>query len=253
MGQDVPERLYSAYQLADLLGVLPSEVTAWIQRGALPFQDCPDGSPRIPEHALVAFLKQRGFDLRLLLGQSESGGGNRAGDAADNQRRIEVRALGSARPEQSDAGERGRRVDDAEVIDAEVRADEPAAAATASDAPAEPPMPIDLPATQIIDAIIQEAVRRQVGAVHLEESASGLQLRLRIGQELRTKPHFAQRLPRAMQLRLLERLQQLAGMQDGQARGRFVRRVGHARVEASVSALAKPTGWQFVLELLVNS
>ena len=61
------ERLFSPYQLADLLGVTAADILGWVNKGWLPSQRHADGSLRIPEKALVKFLRDRGIPIENLL------------------------------------------------------------------------------------------------------------------------------------------------------------------------------------------
>ena len=64
------ERLFTAYQIADLLGATPGVVAGWIQVGRLESQRLPDGQVRISERQLVRFLKQEGIDMEQILAKS---------------------------------------------------------------------------------------------------------------------------------------------------------------------------------------
>jgi type II secretory ATPase GspE/PulE/Tfp pilus assembly ATPase PilB-like protein/predicted transcriptional regulator len=61
-GKTMPERLFSTYQVADLLGATPGAVVEWIQKGLLPVQHLPNGPLRISESSLIQFLRNRGSD-----------------------------------------------------------------------------------------------------------------------------------------------------------------------------------------------
>jgi type II secretory ATPase GspE/PulE/Tfp pilus assembly ATPase PilB-like protein len=63
----MPERLFTAYQVADLLDATPGAVVEWIQKGWLPVQRLPDGPLRISEEGLIRFLKQRGVDIEKIM------------------------------------------------------------------------------------------------------------------------------------------------------------------------------------------
>ncbi len=63
----MPERLFTTYQVADLLGATPGAVVEWIEKGWLPVQRLPDGPLRVSERGLVQFLKGRGVDLETIL------------------------------------------------------------------------------------------------------------------------------------------------------------------------------------------
>jgi len=61
------QRLFSTYQVADLLGATPGTVMQWMQKGWLPYQRMPDGPVRISERDLVTFLRGRGINMEDLL------------------------------------------------------------------------------------------------------------------------------------------------------------------------------------------
>ncbi len=66
----MPEKLYSLYQVADLLGATPATVTEWMRKGWLPFMRLPDGPIRISEDVLMHFLDQRGVDVEAVLSKT---------------------------------------------------------------------------------------------------------------------------------------------------------------------------------------
>jgi general secretion pathway protein E len=66
----MPEKLYSLYQVADLLGATPATVTEWMRKGWLPFMRLPDGPIRISEDVLMHFLDQRGVDIEAVLSKT---------------------------------------------------------------------------------------------------------------------------------------------------------------------------------------
>lgn len=70
----MPERLFSAYQVADLLGVSALEVAQWIQKGTLEVQRLPDGPLRIREKSLIQFLKLQGVDIQGLIAKLDRDG-----------------------------------------------------------------------------------------------------------------------------------------------------------------------------------
>ena len=71
----MPTRLFTAEQIAALLGAAVGDVTRWMRKGWLPFQKLPDGPVRISERGLLAFLKDRGIDISEIaarIGEQES-------------------------------------------------------------------------------------------------------------------------------------------------------------------------------------
>ena len=57
------QRLYTLFQVADLLGSTLGEVESWISKGWLPCRQMPEGSVRVSEEGLVRFLESQGIDL----------------------------------------------------------------------------------------------------------------------------------------------------------------------------------------------
>ncbi len=64
------ERLYNTHQVADLLGVNPTAVVEWMQKGWLPFQRLPAGGVRVSEKGLVTFLKNQGIDIESVMAKA---------------------------------------------------------------------------------------------------------------------------------------------------------------------------------------
>lgn len=76
-------RLFSTEQVAELLGAAPGDVSGWIARGWLPVKRLPDGQVRVSERSVVAFLKDRGIDIKALMAKAilKEGGGEARGEA----------------------------------------------------------------------------------------------------------------------------------------------------------------------------
>ncbi len=64
------ERLFTAYQVADILGRPRREVQGWIESGELASQRLDDGTVRISEKHLVRFLRRQGVDMEALMAQT---------------------------------------------------------------------------------------------------------------------------------------------------------------------------------------
>ncbi len=64
------ERLYNTHQVADLLGVSPTAVVEWMQKGWLPFQRLSAGGVRVSEKGLVTFLKNQGIDIESVMAKA---------------------------------------------------------------------------------------------------------------------------------------------------------------------------------------
>ena len=61
------ERLFTAYQVADLLGTTWDVVAGWIRADRLSSQRLPGGSLRVSERQLVEFLQQEGIDIEQIM------------------------------------------------------------------------------------------------------------------------------------------------------------------------------------------
>lgn len=64
------ERLFTAYQVADILGRTRGEVQAWIEDGKLASQRLDDGTVRISEKQLVRFLRAQGIDMEAIMAET---------------------------------------------------------------------------------------------------------------------------------------------------------------------------------------
>jgi general secretion pathway protein E len=90
------ERLFSTFQIAQLLGATLEVVNQWVDSGALSPCRMPDGTVQITESALVSFLTGQGIDLgQLLAGVEEP-------EPATSSETLPVRQLESPKPEPSD-------------------------------------------------------------------------------------------------------------------------------------------------------
>ena len=227
------ERLYDVPQAANLLGATPADVWHWIERGWLPAERLPEGSTRISESGLVRFLKDRGIDLAEIVAQT---------------------MLKEAPPADPPAAP-------AEPAAPSGPADPaaPAAARTAGGngqgaaAPAETPGRTDT-AAQVIEAILDDAVRRSAEAVHLEPLADGLTLSLRIDGVLHAKPNFRDRMPQGIGPRLVERLKVLAHLDVSESHrpqsGAFAGAAGGRDVEFRVATFPTIHGEKAVVRVV---
>jgi len=238
------ERLYSTYQVADLLGATPGQVVEWMQKGWLPFQRLADGPVRITQHGLVTFLKRQGIDIESVMAKSvmrqeqsraaalgDVGGGDSSG--AERRLLIGSDSDASAEPDGT-GGQAGEPAlsDEVAGAQAEVPAD--------SHADASPQA-----AAQVALAILDDAVRRRATHVHLERLHGGLSLRLRIDGVLHEKLNFAARLPEAVAPALIEQFKSMAG--PGAAA--FERTVQGRRVEFRIACLEALHGEKIVLRV----
>ena len=90
------ERLFTAYQIADLLDTTPGEVARWIHTGRLEARSLPGGTMRISEQQLVAFLKQEGVDLEQIMAQAVEGKASAGATAPAGEPQGVYRTVGSA-------------------------------------------------------------------------------------------------------------------------------------------------------------
>ncbi len=65
------EKLYTARQVADLLGYSPGHVEEWLRAGWLESKRLPGGETAVSERGLVRFLRDRGIDLEAVLAEAE--------------------------------------------------------------------------------------------------------------------------------------------------------------------------------------
>lgn len=183
----MPERLYTAYQVTNLLGVTLAEVVGWMQRGRLVFQRLPDGAVRIPGKALIRFLKREGIDLETIV-------------AKFALREEEPMPAG-------DLHEQTLRLPVTEGVSEGFASTSPSSGQT-EDA-----------ASQVAEAILRNAVAKRVSGVHLESRQDGLALRVRIDGTLHDKVNFKARLPKALAPQLIAHFKSLAGV-DAEERQR---------------------------------
>ena len=178
------ERLYSARQVADLLGVSSIDVNQWIHSGLLEAEQLA-GDIRVSERGVVRFLRDLGIDLgsvlRVALEQEAERGAESATGAAES-------AL--------------------ETPDAEPRP--PDSRSARAEAVADV-------TTRLAEAILEDALKRGAEAIFLEPLPNSLSLKLRIDGRWREKPNFASRLPTGLgpllvaQFRALARVSETSG------------------------------------------
>ena len=125
------ERLFTTYQIAELLGQTPGTVVEWIQKGWLPVRRLPDGAVRVPGRGLVAFIKERGVNIEEVLAVAFVNDGKR-----------------QAREGASERDEQSRPVARAAAPESLVTPEE--VAALLGDAPIDaPPAPSEIPESEI--------------------------------------------------------------------------------------------------------
>jgi len=215
----MPERLFSTYQVANLLGATPGAVAQWVKNGWLTFQDSPDGPPRISRGSLIQFLRQRGADVAGIFPEAA------AEVAAPEAPAPEAPAVEAPPVESRPLAE----------FFAAIRAATPAA------------MP-----DQIADAILADAIRCGAQALHLTPRREGLALQLRLGGLLHDKVHFSRRLPQGLGPKLLAHLMALAGLDPNTPLPKsadFVRFVEGREARLHLSAVPTIHGPRIVIHL----
>ena len=240
------ERLFNAYQVADLLGLTPDEVALSLQRGEIPFQRLPEGHIRISESNLNRFLRKQGVDIAALFDQvrrrepAQEPSRAPAREAAREPLREPVRESpapqAAARPSRilppgaADAQENrrdahsmagwvsklyGQHVTDAPAAQSPPEGPAPEAPPAQTPTPESPDDVRPDAAAQVAQAILKDALARRAQAVLLELRGRELNLHLRIDGRLVAKDSFRARLPAALAPGVLEALRRLAG-DDGQ-------------------------------------
>ena len=272
------ERLFTVYQVADLLGAVPGEVMGWIDRGWLAARRTSNEPLRIGEASLIQFLKDRGIDIekimaRAVLSEPSSAprdviplprellnpmSSPRATDAIDATaqapRQLEAAAPSLDAPAQPPADEPAIE----EPSPQEPAPHEPAAAQElpSEQAPAEPQLSdeeINLKAAaQVAQAILKDAVARHASAIHLESPGGLLSLRLRIDGVMIDKVNFRARLPRDVAPLLAPQMLHLAGINSepqGVQRATFRQAYDGREVEFDVCACPVHQGQRLVIRL----
>lgn len=134
-GAGMPERLYSTYQVADLLGATPATVHEWLRKGWLPFIRMPGGPVRVSEEVLIHFLEQRGVDIEEVLAKAESCQGAYEGELSMLEPPVDD--LGSLAEDLMENGQSIRQqAQETEQQEVDARADRPEP--PGEDQPAEP-------------------------------------------------------------------------------------------------------------------
>ena len=90
------ERLFTAYQVADILGRQRHEVQGWIESGDLASHRLDDGTVRISEKHVLRFLHRQGVDMEALMAQTLQA--ERQNTSADERAKL----LSNDPPEPSD-------------------------------------------------------------------------------------------------------------------------------------------------------
>lgn len=243
------ERLYSTYQVADLLGATPTAVVEWMQKGWLPFQRLPDGPVRVSERGLVTFLKRQGIDIESVMAKAVVREERYRAGREDVEQRAEPVAtgrpllLGATR--ESPDGPPKPAAPDAGPIPVERDA-----AATPSAEPSERDRISEAPpeaASQIAEAILSDAVARRATHVHLERRRDGFSLRVRIDGVLHEKANFAERLPEAAAEKLIDHFESMPDPDAAGGERTFTRTFGDGTVEFALTSLTTAEGEKIVI------
>lgn len=192
------ERLFTTSQVANLLGATPGTVMDWINNGWLGSKRLPHGPVRISETNLVQFLKSRGIDLGEIVAKIE---------AEEGEYVKENPPAPSPRPQSAKA---------AVAVDISSQPQtEPTQPAESIEAAGKTPEPVGDSASQVAEAIIDDALARRATHIHLEPTSAGLTLRLRIDGVLYEKTNFKLRLPKELGPKLIECLKEQSNMPAG--------------------------------------
>jgi len=218
----VPERLFNTYQVADLLGKTPGTVLEWMKKGLLPFERLGEEGPaRISEKSLIQFLEQHGGDIEAVMAKLALRGGNNDPQPAGKPPAVE---------DQLPPGD-----------------PLPAAEQQARGAAADP-------ATQLVEAILHDAVSRGASDIHLEPRPDGLNLRLRIDGVLHEKANFKARLPAVLVPRLIRQLKLLAGTDEAETArprtGGFKRSIEGRQVDFRLATCPMRHGERAVIHVI---
>ncbi len=228
----MPERTYSLYQVADLLGSTTAEVSGWIRQGWLSAERAPEGAVRVTEQALARFFRERGIDLESLLPEAAASQGpeREAQQDLHEGEVVSVSALGPPQPAEPSAD----RPDDPGK---ESKPADPAACAAAAE--------------RVAQAVLEDALARSASHIHLELGPGGLSLRMRIDGAMHERPGFRRRLPRALAPMVAGRFLELAGggsiLGPRPFLGSFTQRVGEKEVVFDLSAFPTLQGQKLVL------
>jgi len=224
----MPERLYSTFQIADLLDVSPSTVLEWIDQGRLSCRRLAVG-PRVTEAAVRDFLQRRGVDVESILA------------AAQRKANRGESAPGAPDPAPSPLAPAPRRL----AARAEPEPEPEPAPQAATTGPATAP--------QIAQAVLRDGVVRGAEAIHLEPTGGRLTLRLRLDGVMHEKVKFRDGLPDGAAEALIETLKGFAGLAPGRPgpqSGEFRQAIDGRDVCFRVVTLPTPGGDRLVLHVI---
>lgn len=277
------ERLYSTYQVADLLGATPSTVVTWMQKGWLPFERLADGPVRVSERGLISFLKRQNIDIEEVMAKTLDQHGQ-AQPAVIHPERAEPRPAIQGEVD-GHADEREQEIIDATVEPADQRpassdsrqpahTDPPPAStvepslvtgnhetvqATGQHEAAAAPDPSESsstesweadPVSQVLQAILADAVARRASHIHLEQRHDEMLLRMRIDGVMHEKASFGALLPESVAPRLIEGIKSLTKAAPAGKGACFDRPVDGRPVRFRLIGAATRDGQKIVLTVL---
>ncbi len=212
------ERLFTTSQVANLLGATPGTVMDWIKNGWLGSKRLPHGPVRISETNLIQFLKSRGIDLEEIVAKIEAEEGEYIKEDSP-----------APSPEHQPAKA-------AIAVEAFSQPQPPEPVEPIVPAP-QAPEPAGDSASQVAEAIIDDALARKATHIHLEPTSAGLTLRLRIDGVLHEKTNFKLRLPKDLGPKLIQCLKEqsdlsadIAAPQSGVLRSSAKGRAAECRI-----------------------
>lgn len=243
------ERLFNAYQVAELLGLTLAEVSSWIQQGDLPFIRLPEGSIRISEHSLNQFLRRQGINIEDLYSRLDPKE-RMAGHYQVQPAKVKALAAVAANP-QATVKEQKKTI----RLTSAAAETPPVVAPAADVAIQQVSQPDEAPpaavAAQVADAILTDAIVRRAQEIVLDLKGQELSLRLRIDGHLHDKTFFRLRLPPNLGKELLEHLASLAKIQTGHAlaSGQFFRSIAGQQLQVKIFSSPTIQGQRMVIQL----
>ncbi len=225
------DRLFSTYQVANLLGAAACEVSEWIQKGWLTSKNTTDGQVRITEKALVDFLKQRGVDLEALMAKVAIDEARNDGKATSPTQTNE--SVGRQQGQYAPQTPRKDEEDALAQIHPAASGDEPASV------------------QKLAEAILRDAVNRRATHIHLDPAQEGLSLRMRIDGVIHDKVNFRMRLPKSLGPKLIDCFAALGQLPTAvaPAEGSFKSTIGGRKFTFRVATFPTVFGRKVVIQL----
>lgn len=250
----MPDRFFSTYQVADLLGATPGTVVEWMEKGWLPFERLPDGPVRVSEDGLIQFLQRQGIDIQEIMTKAAAKESSQPGSAE----------AGPPRPERPETPPANGAAYQAELVEEDAQppaepavaelAPEQAEAAEAAEPPAAPEVEAADPAAQVAEATLRHGISRNAAEIHLDPRRDGLALRIRVDGVLHERASFRERLPEGIAPKLAAYLKALAGLDIGQCdrpqAGDFTTQVDGQQVELAIATCPTLHGEKIFIRIL---